>query len=192
MALFALFNVVLESYWYIYAIFHAGKSSFSWHIRDFLCDLCKDLCIVINFVVLWSICLSFSIVHFKNGPEYLTRESAQMIIPLMKFLLQSLVSRSFLVLLRYSFPIFFLHFILFVGVCFQYSQGLEIFLLSLCCHAFLIWSFYSFCCFSFPIFHYEHGTFFNAKCHSYILTVYSYCMYQGCSCFSFLVINIIR
>ena len=34
---------------------------------------CKALCIVIRFLVLWSICLSFSFVHFKNGPEYLTR-----------------------------------------------------------------------------------------------------------------------
>ena len=31
---------------------------------------CNALCIVISFLVLWSICLS-SLIHFKNSPEYL-------------------------------------------------------------------------------------------------------------------------
>ena len=44
--------------------------------------------------------------HFKNGPEYLTTERAQIFIPLMKFLKCSLVSSIFLVLLRYSLFIF--------------------------------------------------------------------------------------
>ena len=34
---------------------------------------CKALGMVISFLVLCSICLSSSLVHFKNGPEYLTR-----------------------------------------------------------------------------------------------------------------------
>ena len=34
---------------------------------------CNALCMVISFLVLWSISLSFSLVHFKNGPEYLPR-----------------------------------------------------------------------------------------------------------------------
>ena len=34
---------------------------------------CKALCIVMNFLVLRFICWSSSLVHFKNGPEYLTR-----------------------------------------------------------------------------------------------------------------------
>ena len=67
----------------------------------------SSLFTVINFLVLWSICLSSSPVNFKNGLEYLTRGTAQVLIALMIFLLQSLVSRSFLVLLRYSFLIFF-------------------------------------------------------------------------------------
>ena len=37
------------------------------------------MCIVINFFVLSSICLSFSFVHFKNGPKYLRREATQVI-----------------------------------------------------------------------------------------------------------------
>ena len=32
----------------------------------------EPICIVISFLVLWSICLSSSLVHFKNGPEYLS------------------------------------------------------------------------------------------------------------------------
>ena len=31
----------------------------------------------------------------------------------------------------------------------------------------------------FYLFHLEHATFFNAKFHSYILAVFSYCLYQG-------------
>ena len=48
----------------------------------------------------------FFLVHFKNGPEYLKRETAQVFIPLMRFLICSLVSSSFLIHLRYSFSIF--------------------------------------------------------------------------------------
>ena len=47
-------------------------------------------------------------VCFKNGPEYLTREIVQVLIHLMKFLLQGLVSSSFPIHLRYSFLFCFL------------------------------------------------------------------------------------
>ena len=47
---------------------------------------CNALCMVVSFLVLWSICLS-SLVHFKNGPEYLTRGTVRLFIPLTKFLL---------------------------------------------------------------------------------------------------------
>ena len=57
---------------------------------------------IISFLVLWSICLSSSLVHFRKGPEYLTRGTAQVSIPLVRFLLESFVSSSYLVLLRYS------------------------------------------------------------------------------------------
>ena len=53
-----------------------------------------------------SICLSSSLVHWKNGPEYQTRDTAHVFIPLIRFLLHSFVSCNFLVLLRYSFWIF--------------------------------------------------------------------------------------
>ena len=62
---------------------------------------CKDLCIFLNFLILWYIFLS-SLVCFKTGPENLLRSTALVFIPLMRFLLQILVSRSFLVHLRYS------------------------------------------------------------------------------------------
>ena len=64
---------------------------------------CNALCMVISFLVLWSICLSSSLVHFGKGPEHLTRSTAQVSIHLIRFLLESFVSSSFLVLLRYSF-----------------------------------------------------------------------------------------
>ena len=64
---------------------------------------CNALCIVISFLVLWSICLTSSLVHLRKGPEYLTRGTAQIFIPLIRFLLLSFVSSSFLVLLRDSF-----------------------------------------------------------------------------------------
>ena len=59
-----------------------------------------------SFLVLWSICLSSSFVHFKNGPKYLTRRTVQVFIPLMRFLLYTLLSSSFPILLKYSFWIF--------------------------------------------------------------------------------------
>ena len=44
---------------------------------------CKALCMVINFLVVWSICLS--LVHFKNNPEYLTRRTALVFILLIRY-----------------------------------------------------------------------------------------------------------
>ena len=52
------------------------------------------------FLVLWSICLSLSLVHFRKGPEYLTRGTAQVFITFIRFLLLSFVSSGFL---QYSF-----------------------------------------------------------------------------------------
>ena len=60
---------------------------------------CNALSMVISFLVLWSICLSSFLVHFKNGLEYLTRG--------IRFLLCIFFfSSSFLVLLRYSLFLF--------------------------------------------------------------------------------------
>ena len=90
---------------------------------------CKAWCIVINFFVPWSLCWSSSLVHFKSDPEYLTRETVMLFIPLMRFLLCSLVSSSFLVLRGYSF-LFLFHHRIFGGVRFQYFQVFVRFLFS--------------------------------------------------------------
>ena len=50
----------------------------------------------------------FTSIHFKNSPAYLMRVTAQVFIPLMRFPQCSLVSSCFLVLLRYSFFLFFI------------------------------------------------------------------------------------
>ena len=42
-------------------------------------------------------------MHFKNSPEYITRVISRVFISLMRSLLQSLVSRNFIVLLRLFF-----------------------------------------------------------------------------------------
>ena len=89
-----------------------------------------------------------------------------------------MVSRRFLVFLRYTFHIF-LHICLSDCVRFQYSQVLVILLFSQRSYAFLIYEFCSFHSFCYPIFHYEHGTFSGAQFHSDILTVYFYCLYLG-------------
>ena len=68
--------------------------------------VCEALYTVISFLVHLSFCISSSLVHFKNGPEYLTIRTAQVYIPFIRFLLYSLVSSNFLVLLRYSFESF--------------------------------------------------------------------------------------
>ena len=66
----------------------------------------------------WSICLSSSLVHFEKGPEYLTRDTAQVFIPLIRFLLDNFVSNSFLVLLWYTFLIFS-----FISTCLMVSAS---------------------------------------------------------------------
>ena len=105
---FVFFYVVFESlYRCVNAVFDAGKSSTSSFLDTYSLSTttlgCNALCMVISFLVLWSICLSSSLVHFRNGREYLTRGTAEVFIPLMRFLQESFVSSSFLVLLRYSF-----------------------------------------------------------------------------------------
>ena len=64
---------------------------------------CHLLCMVISFLVLWSICLSSSLIYFKKGSEYLTRGTAQVFIPLIRLLQDSFISSCFLVLLRYYY-----------------------------------------------------------------------------------------
>ena len=62
----------------------------------------KALCMIIRFLVPRSICLRSSLVNF-NGPEHLTRRTAQVFISFIMFPWYSFVSSCFLVFLRYSF-----------------------------------------------------------------------------------------
>ena len=85
----------------LYLLAHIVWLSFLWY---------KAITIVINFLILWFICWSTSLVHFKNGLEKLLGVSAGF-FPLMRFLLYSLVSRCFLffsspLVWRNPFPIF--------------------------------------------------------------------------------------
>ena len=102
LALFSIFLEFLNRC--INEIFNADKSFsssslFSWYIL-FVCILSRVLSVVHRpqFPVLWSIRLSFSLVHFKNGP-------VKLFIPLIRFLLLRLISRRCLVL-RYFFLLF--------------------------------------------------------------------------------------
>ena len=49
----------------------------------------KALCIVINFLVFWSIHMCSSFIYFKNDPEYPRKGTTQLFISLIKFPLQS-------------------------------------------------------------------------------------------------------
>ena len=73
-------------------------------------------------VLVLSIYLSSSFVHFKNSPEYLKKGTTQASIPFIRFLKYSSLSSSFLFLLRYSFFIFFFHLHLIDNVSFQYYR----------------------------------------------------------------------
>ena len=71
---FGLFYVVIESsYRCINAFFNVGESSSFFFLDTYSLSMssltCKALCIVMSFLVLWSICFSSSLVHFKNDPE---------------------------------------------------------------------------------------------------------------------------
>ena len=70
----ALFYVVFESlHRCVNTVFNADKSSSSLFFLTRLSKLslgCKALYRVISFLVLWSICVCSSLVHFKISPEY--------------------------------------------------------------------------------------------------------------------------
>ena len=98
------FNAVFESLTHIVCQHH-------------LCDVRLYTWSLVLFV-LRSICLCSSLVHIKNGPKYLMRETAQVFISLIRFLQYTFVFSTFLILLRFSFFNFFLHFHLLDGVNF--------------------------------------------------------------------------
>ena len=119
-------------FWSLFCCLRVNVSTRSWMLANRLFPFlktnslpmsslgCKVLCIVMSFLVFLSICLSSSLVHFKNGPEYLMSRTALIFIPLMRFLIYSLVLSSFLVIRRYFLKHFFFHTRLFDGVRFQF------------------------------------------------------------------------
>ena len=85
---------------------------------------CKTLWIV-NFLFFFFffflfICLTSSLVHFREGWENLTWGTGQVFISLSRFLLQSLVLRSVLILLRY-----FIFTFTFISLCLMLSAFLN-------------------------------------------------------------------
>ena len=82
-----------------------------------------------SFMVLWSVCLSSSLVHFKNGPEYLTRGDSPGIYPFDEicYIVWFPVVYSFSGDTLFNF---FFHLHLFDGVHFQFSLVFLSFLFS--------------------------------------------------------------
>ena len=110
----------------LYRYINAGKSSsfFSWHQLS----VCIIYAIVMSFLVLMPICCS--LVHIKDGSEYLTRSQPRYI-----FLWWDLCDVVwFWVSFSFSSGIlsfyFFFHLRMFYGVRFQYSQVFVSFLFS--------------------------------------------------------------
>ena len=130
-----------------------------------------------SFLIFCSIYLS-SLVHLKNGPEYFTRGTVRVFIPLMRFLQCSLVSSSFLVLLRYSF-LFLLsppHVKLcplpvFLGICrFPFLRAFWF------CIDLVVLFLPSYVIFRFSLLAWY---IFYGRFHPNILTVYPHCPYKG-------------
>ena len=108
----------------------------------------KGLRIVTKFLVLSSICLSSSLVHFKNDLEYLTTG-----ISFEKF---SSWSEEFFSYFSFISACLMVSASSFLKYC-TFSFSLSVFILSWFVR---LISLHYFC---FPIFHYEHGAFFTTK-----------------------------
>ena len=80
---------------------------------------CNAECMVISFLLNWSICLSSSLVHFKKSPEYLTRTTVQLFILLINF--------CYIVLSRVAFWFswnILSHFFSFLSTCLMVSASM--------------------------------------------------------------------
>ena len=172
-------SLFLESlYWCIYAmlslsspippsfldIYSLSMSSFGIKVFGF-----KALSIVINFF--------FPLVHlsdFLSGPfsKYLTMQLPMYLSFWWDFCIRAWFREAFSFVWGINFFLSYLLVWWYPLSIFSYTYNFP----SL--QAFWLFSdsvvLFTFYCFSFPTFHYQHGTFFNAKFHSYILAVYSY------------------
>ena len=77
-------------------------------------------------------CLSFLIVYFKNGSEYLTSGTVSVFIPFMKFVFEKFSCSSEVLLSN-----FFFHICLYDAIRFQYFQIFVILFFYKCSDAFL-------------------------------------------------------
>ena len=105
-------NIVFEFWYYcIHAVFNPGMSSspvfFLTHIvyQYHLWTVRSYRCILISFLVTWSLCLSSSLGHFKKGLQYLTKRYKPSDSPFDEFSTSETVFRTFIVLLIYTFRI---------------------------------------------------------------------------------------
>ena len=113
---------------------------------------CKVLCILISFLIRWSIYWSSFLIYFRNDPEYIKMGKSVVYlfdgISTAEFDFNKISCSSEILLL------FFFHVELFDGVRFQYSQILVVFFLPECSNSFQIWQFYPFIYISRITFHY--------------------------------------
>ena len=109
---------------------------------------CKALRLVINFLVFWSICLTFSLIHFKVLS--ILQGAHPMCLSLWWVSCYRACFQDVFLFIWDTLFYFFFHLHLFNSVCFQTSQVLVSFLFSECSTFFLIWQFYSFCYLPFP------------------------------------------
>ena len=185
----APFNVVPEcSNRFIPALFNAGESPSFFYTCSLLMPSFRynALRIVIKLWVLWSICLSSSLVYFKNGPMYLTKENCQMFIFWWCFYCRARFNEFF----SFLWSITFIHFL---SSPLDWWFPLPIFPITrnfpfLQTFRFFFWFDSSIpfviCLFSF--FQYEHGTFFSVKFQSFIQILFSYSLYLLLILFHFL------
>ena len=120
-----LYIVPRSFYWCIHAILNACESS-SYNL--FMSSLkCNVLCIDINFLFLWSISLSSSFVHFINGSEYLTRDTAQLFDYLMEFTFNMFTVKvwlpTFNSILQFSMT-FGMKFLIFSGILYIFKRSI--------------------------------------------------------------------
>ena len=95
--LFCLYLCCMYCFWWLWSLSHYIDESMQGSppplsFLDIYCRSvsylgCRTLCIVISFLVLWSISVSSSLVRFNNGPEYLTRRRAHVLSSLLLLLL---------------------------------------------------------------------------------------------------------
>ena len=130
---FFLFDVVFESsYWGMYATFNLCESSSPTFLDTYNMAMsspgCKSMCIIINCHVIWSICLSSSLVHLKHFSTIL-----QGTLLICLFLCWDFCCRVWFSFVSGTLLFFvFFHLHSFNGVHFIYFQVLVIFLFSEC------------------------------------------------------------